>query len=156
MSDTKRAHDKDTTKRADTRTPGERGTELRDSPMMAHLLDALESGQDVGHYGRLTFVIVARFFMSDDEMLKLLAKQPDHDEREMRTLIEQVRERDYNPPTRERILEWQAHQDFAICPWPDDPAACNIYRELVLPDGIYDNIQEFHEERAEAEEQPQA
>jgi len=26
-----------------------RGTSLRDSPMMAHLLDALEGGQDVGH-----------------------------------------------------------------------------------------------------------
>ena len=154
MSDTKRTHDKDTDRRADTRTPGERGTDLRDSPMMAHLLDALKSGQDVGHYGRLTFVMVARFFLSDDEMLKLLARQPDHDEREMRALIQQVRERDYNPPKRERVLEWQAHQDFAICPWPDDPAACNVYRELVFPDGIYDNIQEFHEERAEAGEQP--
>ena len=117
MSDTKRAHDKDSDKdsdkRSDTRTPGERGTDLRDSPMMAHLLDALKSGQDVGHYGRLTFVMIARFFMSDDEMLKLLAKQPDHDEREMRALIQQVREHDYNPPKRERVLEWQAHQVFA-------------------------------------------
>jgi DNA primase large subunit len=124
--------------------------------MMAHLLDALKAGQDVGHYGRLTFVMVACFFLSDDEMLKLLAKQPDHDEREMRALIQQVRERDYNPPKRERILEWQAHQDFAICSWPDDPAACNVYRELVFPDGIYDNIQEFHEERGEADVQPEA
>src|SRR4026209_2943243 len=33
---------------------------LRDSPMMAHLLDALEKGTDVGHYGRLVFAMVAR------------------------------------------------------------------------------------------------
>lgn len=29
--------------------------------------------------------------------------------------------------------------------------ANNVYRELRFPDGIYDNITEFHEEQAEAE-----
>jgi len=89
---------------------------LRNSPMMAHLLDALEQGTDIGHYGRLTFVMVARHFLEDDEIVNLLSKQPDHNATEARVLIRQVRERDYNPPKRERILEWQSKQDFAICP----------------------------------------
>jgi hypothetical protein len=63
-----------------------------------------------------------------------------------------VREKDYSPPRRERILEWQARQDFPICPTPDDPDACNVYRELQFPEGIYEHIQEYWEEQAEAEE----
>lgn len=127
----------------------ERGTNLRDSPMMAHLLDALEKGQDIGHYGRLTFAMIARHFLADEEIIKLLANQPDHDETEAKVLLQQVKERDYNPPKRERILEWQVRQDFAICPNPDDPNSCNVYRELRFPDGIYDNIEDFWEEKAE-------
>ena len=127
-----------------------RDTDLRASPMMAHLLDALEHGTDIGHYGRLTFVMVARFFMSEDEIVRLLAKQPDHDEAASRALVRQVTERDYNPPKRERILDWQTRQDFPICPDVDDPAACNVYRDLQFPDRIYDHIQEFYEEQTEA------
>ena len=64
----------------------------------------------------------------------------------------QVKGRDYNPPKRERILEWQAQQEFPICPNPDDPRACNVYRELRFPDGVYEEIDEFWEEKAEAAE----
>jgi hypothetical protein len=39
--------------------------------MMAHLLDALEAGTDIGHYGRLTFAMVARHFMSEDMLVRL-------------------------------------------------------------------------------------
>ena len=60
--------------------------------------------------------------------------------------------RDYNPPKRERILQWQAQQDFPICPTPDDPQACNVYRELRFPEGVYEHIDEFWEEKAEAQE----
>ena len=129
-----------------------RSQNLRDSPMMAHLLDALEEGIDIGHYGRLVFVMVARHFLDEDEMVRLLANQPDQDETKARALVLQVRERDYSPPKRERILEWQSRQQFPICPTPDDPNSCNVYRELRFPDGIYDHIQEFWEERAEGEE----
>src|SRR6476646_3417945 len=111
--------------------------ELRNSPMMAHLLDALEKGTDIGHYGRLTFVMVARHFLSDDEMIRLLADQPDHNEAEAKVLVNQVKTRDYNPPKRERILEWQSQQDFPICPNSDDPGSCNVYSDLKFPDGIY-------------------
>jgi hypothetical protein len=39
--------------------------ELRKNEMMAHLMDALSQGQDIGHYGRLAFVMVARHFLSE-------------------------------------------------------------------------------------------
>ena len=52
--------------------PGVEGgiEELRKDSMMAHLLDSLEAGKDIGHYGRLVFAMVARHFRSfglDDE-----------------------------------------------------------------------------------------
>ncbi len=141
------------TQRTDTNPQdGGRSENLRDSPMMAHLLDALEQGTDIGHYGRLTFVMIARHFLEDDEIVKLLAKQPDHNETDSRALLQQVKARDYNPPKRERILEWQAKQDFPICPTPDDPGTCNVYQELHFPDRTYDHINEFWEEKAEADE----
>ena len=128
-----------------------RSENLRDSPMMAYLMDALEAGTDVGHYGRLTFAMVARHFLDEDEIVRLLANQPDQDESKARVMLNQVQQRDYNPPKRERILEWQAQQDFPICPTPDEPGTCNVYRELQFSDGIYDNITEFYEEQAQAE-----
>jgi hypothetical protein len=135
-----------------TTSTNDRSENLRDSPMMAHLLDALEKGTDIGHYGRLTFVMVARHFLPDEQIINLLSHQPDHNATEARVLLRQVKERNYNPPKRERVLEWQAQQDFAICPTPDEPGTCNVYQELRFPDDIYDNIQEFWEEKAEAEE----
>ncbi|HYP39077.1 MAG TPA: hypothetical protein VEX13_01855 [Chloroflexia bacterium] len=128
-----------------------RSTNLRDSVMMAHLLDALEAGKDIGHYGRLTFAMIARHFMEEDELVRLLGNQPDQDETKARALVLQVQGRDYNPPKRDRILEWQAQQDFPICPTPDDPNSCNVYSELQFPEGVYDSIGEFWEEQAEAQ-----
>jgi hypothetical protein len=34
--------------------------DLQQSPMMNHMLEALDRGEDIGHFGRLTFVMVAR------------------------------------------------------------------------------------------------
>ncbi len=126
--------------------------ELRNSPMMAHLLDALEQGTDIGHYGRLTFVMVARHFLSEDEMIDLLSHQPEHNAEQARVLVRQVQAHDYNPPKRERVLEWQSQQDFPICPTPDEPGTCNVYQELRFPEGIYDNISEYYEEQVKAVE----
>ena len=46
--------------------------DLRRSPMMCHLLDALEEGKDIGEYGRLTVAMVAHHFVEPDELVKLL------------------------------------------------------------------------------------
>ena len=129
-----------------------RSDHLEDSPMMAHLLEAMKSSQDVGEYGRLTFAIVARHFMQDNELLELLAQQPGFNQQAAQALLLQVKERDYNPPKRERILEWQSQQEFQICPEPQDPSACNLYRELRFPQEIYDRIGDFWLDRAEAED----
>ena len=115
---------------------------------MSHLLEALDRGEDIGHYGRLVFTMVAHHFLEKDELVKWLAKDGDTDENEARALVQQVEERGYNPPKRERILEWQEQQDFPICPNPDYPDACNVYKELELPDEIFENIQEYREEKA--------
>jgi hypothetical protein len=122
--------------------------DLRQSPMMNYLLDALDNGEDIGHYGRLTFAMVAHHFLNKDELVEWLSKDGDTDENEARALVQQVEERGYNPPRRERILEWQEQQDFPICPNPDDPDACNLYNELQFPDAVYQDIQEYREERA--------
>jgi hypothetical protein len=130
---------------------GRRGTmpleDLRQSQMMSHLLDALDKGEDIGHYGRLTFAMVAHHFLDKEELVEWLSKDGDTDENGARALVQQVEERGYNPPRRERILEWQDQQDFPICPNPDDPDACNVYRELDLPDEIFENIQDYREDK---------
>jgi hypothetical protein len=115
---------------------------------MAHMLDALEAGQDIGHYGRLVFAMVARHFMDEGELLAYLHKNPGFTEEEARALYHQVQGRDYNPPRRERILEWQQQQDFPICPNPDDPDACNVYKDLEFPESVYQNITDYHEQKA--------
>ena len=125
--------------------------DLRQSPMMTYLLDALDNGEDIGHYGRLTFAMVAHHFLDKDELVEWLSKDGDTGENEARALVQQVEERGYNPPRRERILEWQEQQDFPICPNPDDPYACNVYNELQFPDAVYQDIQEYQEKRQVAD-----
>ena len=44
--------------------------ELRKNGMMAHLLDPLSQGQDIGHYGRLVFAMVARHFLPEDQLFE--------------------------------------------------------------------------------------
>ena len=121
--------------------------------MMAHLLDSLDDGQDIGHYGRLVLAMVGHRFADDDELVDALCKNPGFSEEEARSLVAQVRARNYNPPRRERILEWQARQDFPICPNADDPRACNVYRDLQFPEQVYEDIQEFYEELADTKEE---
>ena len=124
--------------------------QLRKSDVMARLLDALDEGKDIGHYGRLVFAMVGRHFMDEDDLVTYLAKDKDFAEDEARSLVHQVISRDYNPPRRERILEWQQEQAFQLIPDPDDPDAGNLYRDLTFPDGVYEDISEYHEQKAEA------
>lgn len=44
--------------------------------MMAHLLQSLEAKQDIGHYGRLVFAMVARYFLDKNELLSKLCMNP--------------------------------------------------------------------------------
>ena len=124
--------------------------ELRKSDMMAHLLDALDAGKDIGHYGRLVFAMVARHFLSDDELVGYLTKDPDFAEGEARMMVSQVQGRDYNPPRREKILEYQQQQEFPIIPNPDDPDSGNVYRTLNFPEHVYEHIQEYYEQKQHA------
>ena len=118
--------------------------DLRSSEMMAHLMDALDADQDIGHFGRLVFAIVARYFMSREMVIDWLMKNPDFSHDDAAALMHQVEAHDYSPPTRRRVLEWQKLQDFRICPTPRDPDACNVYRDLVFPDEVYERIEEYH------------
>jgi DNA primase large subunit len=120
--------------------------DLRKNEMMAHLLDSLDKGQDIGHYGRLTFVMVARFFASDNEIVEQLTKDKDCDEQKARLLIKQVEAKSYNPPKRERILEWMNQQDFPICQDPENPGACNVYKSLEFPAETYEKISSYYQQ----------
>ena len=119
--------------------------DLRQSGMMSHLLEALDRGEDIGHYGRLVFVMVARHFLSDDELVEQLTKDPDCDEQKARGLIEQVEARGYNPPKRERILEWMDQQDFPICDRADKGEGCNVYKSLRFPPEVYEKISAYYQ-----------
>lgn len=123
--------------------------DLRRNQMMAHLLDALDEGKDIGHYGRFVFAVVGRHFLSDDELVGWLSKDPSTGEREARGLVRQVEEHDYSPPRREKIMGWQAEQEFPIIPDAGDPDAGNVYDDLRFPDGVYRHISEYYEEKAE-------
>ena len=125
---------------------------LRRNAMMARLLDALDRGEDIGHYGRLVFAMVARHFMDEAELVGWLRKDRDCSEEQARALYLQVQGRDYSPPKRETILEWQRQQDFQIVPNADDPDAGNVYADLQFPDGVYEHIAEYYEDKAEARE----
>jgi hypothetical protein len=124
--------------------------ELRKNDMMAYLIDSLEAGKDIGHYGRLVFAIVARSFIPPEEIIALLQKGADCDESKARALVTQVEQRRYNPPKRDRVLEWMQKQQFPICPNADDRTACNVYRDLDFPQDIYERINAFYQEQSSA------
>jgi len=124
--------------------------DLRQSPMMAYLLDALTEGRDIGHYGRLTVAIVGSYFLGRDDLVRLIQQGRGADTGEVKALVLQASKHRYNPPSRAQILEWQQHQDFPLCPTPDDPDACNLYRDLRFPEEVYEDIAEYREQRVGA------
>lgn len=123
---------------------------LREDSMMAHLLDSLDRGEDIGHYGRLVFAMVARHFLDDDEVLAELTKDQDFSDEDAHQMLMQVEGRDYSPPRRERILEWQAEQKFPIIPNTHDPDSGNVYKSLRFPKQTYSHIGHYQEEKAES------
>ena len=122
-------------------------SELRKDPMMAHLLDSLNAGNDVGHYGRLVFAMVARHFLPHEEVLAWLAKDGDCSEDHAATMLHQVEGRDYSPPRRERLLEWQSEQEFQFID-AQDPDSGNLYRNLEFPKAIYEHIGHYQEAKS--------
>ena len=68
--------------------------DLRANEMMAHLLDALDKGKDIGHYGRLVFAMVARHFMDEEELVGYLQKDTDFSEEAARAPVQQAQVRD--------------------------------------------------------------
>lgn len=124
--------------------------DLRKNGMMAHLLDSLKAGKDIGHYGRLVFTMVARHFLSEEEVVHQLAQDRDFTEEQARELYTQVQQHDYNPPRREKIMEFQERQEFPICPDGGDPDSCNVYKDLQFPEHTYGHIAEYHHAKEEA------
>jgi hypothetical protein len=127
--------------------------QLRKSPTMVYLMEALEQGQDIGHYGRLTFAMAAHFFLDKHELLEVLEKGTGADREDLMALVQEVEARDYNPPRRQQILNWQEQQEFPICPDAGDPSSCNLYQELDLPERVFEHIKEFRAEQFEQEEE---
>ena len=62
--------------------------DLRQSPMMSHMLDALYNGEDIGHYGRLVFAMIGRHFVDNDELVELLTKDHDAEKGEIRAMVQ--------------------------------------------------------------------
>ena len=123
--------------------------DLRKNNTMAHILDALDDGKDIGHYGRLTFAMVAQYFADEDEIVTRLRKDKDFSEEEARSLYQQVTSKEYSPPSRDSILDWQSQQDFQIIADPDDPDAGNVYQDLTFPEKVYDSISNYNEKKSD-------
>ncbi|MGC1310008.1 MAG: hypothetical protein WA885_22500 [Phormidesmis sp.] len=124
-------------------------SDLRKNNTMAHILDALDDGKDIGHYGRLTFAMVAQYFADEEEIVSHLQKDKDFSEEEARSLYQQVTSKEYSPPSRDSILEWQSQQDFQICPNPDDPDAGNVYQDLTFPESVYNSISSYNQKKSD-------
>ncbi|MHB1133660.1 MAG: hypothetical protein ACYC4L_14910 [Chloroflexota bacterium] len=124
--------------------------ELRESPMMDHLLRSLDKGEDIGHYGRLVLTMVGQYFADEAEIVKYLQKNPGIEREEALGLYAEVKDRGYNPPRREQILAWQREQEFPLCPNPGDPDACNLYDDLRFPDEVYERIRDYHRQKGRA------
>ncbi len=138
-----------TTDRGSAEVDGHLGgeEELRKDPMMAHLLQSLDEGTDVGHYGRLVFAMVARHFMPHEQVLEYLTKDKDFGEEQAAAMLRQVEGRDYNPPRRDRLMEWQREQEFQFMD-VTDPDSGNLYRNLKFPQEIYDHIGNYQETKS--------
>jgi len=51
------------------------------------------------------FAIVGRHLISESELVKTLAHDKDFGEAQAKALVQEVQERDYSPPRREKIRE---------------------------------------------------
>lgn len=124
--------------------------DMRKSHMMASLWDDLKIGVDIGHFGRLLFCIVARHFMEEEQIIKLLTSGQQMLPEDAQAMLLNVNERNYNPPRPSVIRKWQQKQRYKIIPdeHAHDLAYGNLYSELRFPQEIYDQVGEFYKEAA--------
>ncbi len=121
-------------------------SDLQQSPMMNNLLEALQRNEDIGHYGRLVFVMVGQYFLSEAEIIDLLTKDPDCDQDKARSILKQVKAHGYNPPKPDRILAWMNEQEFPICDTAgQDKDTCNVYKSLKFPPEVYERIAGYYQ-----------
>lgn len=115
--------------------------ELKANRMMAHLLGALEMGQDVGPYGRRVFALVAQHFLPEDDLVMLLSRNVG--EAGARDLLREVRGSGDPPPRRGKIIEYMKRQSFPILPDDHDPHLDNVYQNLTFPPQVAARIPKF-------------
>lgn len=118
--------------------------ELRSNRMMAHLVGALEMGQDIGPYGRRVFVTVARHFLSEDDLLMLLSRNIGSDD--ARALLQETRGEP--PPRRGKVLEYMKRQKFPIIPDDHDAHMDDLYANLAFPPEVAARIPKFEKGHA--------
>ncbi len=114
-------------------------------------MDSLDAGTDIGHYGRLVFAMVARHFLPHEEVVTWLTKDRDFSAEQAQQMLHQVEGRDYSPPRRERLLEWQREQEFQFLDSADLDSG-NLYRNLTFPQEIYEHIGHYQEAKASSSE----
>ena len=85
--------------------------------------------------------------MPHEEVVAWLRKDGDCSEEQAGTMLHQVEGRDYSPPRRERLLQWQQEQEFQFID-PHDPDSGNLYRNLEFPKAIYDHIGHYQEAKS--------
>eukprot|EP00026_Physarum_polycephalum_P010157 Phypoly_transcript_10309.p1 GENE.Phypoly_transcript_10309~~Phypoly_transcript_10309.p1 ORF type:complete len:343 (+),score=53.94 Phypoly_transcript_10309:109-1137(+) len=117
---------------------------VRKDAMMSYLMDSLNVGQHIGHYGCLVFVMVAHHFMTETAVINYLLKDPAMSPTQAKSLYDQVVAHDYNPPRREKILEFQTHQAFPIIPNTANQDFGNVYKDLRFPDHVYEHIAAYY------------
>ena len=83
----------------------------------------------------------------EEEIVAQLKKDKDFAEEEARSLYQQVKSKEYSPPSRDRLLEWQSEQDFQIVADPEDPDAGNVYQDLTFPERVYDSISSYNQKK---------
>eukprot|EP01111_Echinosteliopsis_oligospora_P013308 TRINITY_DN474_c0_g1_i1.p1 TRINITY_DN474_c0_g1~~TRINITY_DN474_c0_g1_i1.p1 ORF type:complete len:233 (-),score=59.65 TRINITY_DN474_c0_g1_i1:219-917(-) len=119
--------------------------ELRRDPMMTHLMDSLYKREHIGHYGLLTYAMIARHFLSRQSVIRMLMLDPQSTEESANLLYDQVSNKDYSPPKRDRILEWQSMQEFPIIPNTSDDSCGNVYKHLHFPAYVYEHISQYYQ-----------
>ena len=127
--------------------------DLKRNPMMRRIIQTMESGQDVGHYGRFIFTVVASYFIGEKEITDLLKRQPEiEDSEEALGFYLQVASARYVMPTSARIRAWDKSEEQKNFPLiiQGDRNSGNLYREIPLPQQALVSVRSYWREAAVA------